>query len=879
MKTVIAALAAFALVLAGGSEYAMAAHDDFEVVTTVGYDNQAQEGAYVPFHISVQNKGKDFTGTVQVIIPSGVNGENVMYEKDASISSGSTKTVTLTVPIETTSNRSKIRIVNKKGKELWSDYFKYNSRSLIDTVNIGVFSDDFSALSYMSSQELMGLSSLTTKLFEMSADEYTGDWRELDMLDVIVISNYSTDLLSQEQLQGLSYWVKEGGLLMVSTGSTASKTLASLNGEIFVATTDSLEKKETKLGLTIADRTAYLTQMYDNNMNYGQGLLPDLLQKYPGVNWNNQIYFENSMQAWLQQHYSDYPYAEVNVLDVDLKGATTDYMAETKDGNSFKIAQSYAYGNGYILLTGVDFTQNPLPGYKGSGDFFLHLIESSIGSNLYSAALDNSYGYYSNNSTNYYSVFSQLKTVKVPSILLFAVLVLAYVISVPIVYGIVKKKKGAKKVWTALPILFVFFAVIIYLAGFPTRMLRPELRNASFWRVEQNGRIAETKCSTIILPNNKGAKIGFAPQYVVSLYDNNFSYWGGNNSADLDKYSVGIKAAADAYNVEIVKNTALDSKDFLLEDYLHNEGTLDCDIYTDTNSIAGTITNSLGYTLNDTIVVCSKGVFRVGDIPSGSSVTISNPEMIRPSNSGYGSPYGGLGYYLYGSDYEDIFQEKETQFTNFLLGDITTNRKNYQLRKSMLDYVFENELVGYSDAIVIGFPDVKLDTVQSTTKFKETDNAILTKITPLNASAQGGTYRELPYTKDMVYSSDPAGNIYFDVASNSTNPPMIVSNTKEAYVNVNLPKDVKEITLRFDTYYYNSFSGDIYFYNFDTDSFDNVTGTDYMTSYASNNSMAREDFPQYFKEEGGQCQMILMFSPSSTYMEFSLPTLLYLEEN
>ena len=231
----------FCLILSGvlalsGVIPALAAKDSnsFLVSVTYGFENKVEYGCYVPVNITVENNGDNFEGRVQLIIPqpfSEYESKSFMYEKDLSLAAGTSKTVSLTIPASSTLKAMTVRIVNGKEKVLYKKDFSVLGLTGINSINIGVLSDDFSALSYLSGRSLYFSSdnkSIDTRICELSSESFPDDSKALDMMDFILITNYSTDKLSTEQLNALGQWVNNGGTLILGTGSTAGKVLSGL---------------------------------------------------------------------------------------------------------------------------------------------------------------------------------------------------------------------------------------------------------------------------------------------------------------------------------------------------------------------------------------------------------------------------------------------------------------------------------------------------------------------------------------------------------------------------------------------------------------------------------------------------------------------------
>ncbi|MBP5529010.1 MAG: hypothetical protein J6X80_03070 [Lachnospiraceae bacterium] len=240
---------------------------DFEVSLNAGYGQKVLLGYGAPFEITVTNKNtSNFEGCLQLIIP-GFSNNNILYEEDIALGAGETKTVQIVAGIPIPAEFVNIRMTNKRYKVLWSDLQKINVSKTKNDIRVGVLSDDFSALGYMDRVHFLSDAARYTSLVELSAADFPVNFAALDMLDVILISDFSTDLLTKEQMNALNLWVKKGGLLVIGTGSTANKTLSGLYGNLLNEKVTATTSQETTLGLATEDYS-YISQIGSGTNSY-----------------------------------------------------------------------------------------------------------------------------------------------------------------------------------------------------------------------------------------------------------------------------------------------------------------------------------------------------------------------------------------------------------------------------------------------------------------------------------------------------------------------------------------------------------------------------------------------------------------------------------
>lgn len=244
----IFALCALYLVHIGSNEaYAKASKEQFEIGVSYGYNDKIQGRAASPYRFIVQNNGGNFEGSLQLLV-YGNDKDVVMYEKSIAIAAGQKKKVSLVADNATYTKYATVKMVDKKGKTVYSEPFKLDVLNNLDEVNVGILSDDFMSFAYLSGSSFDILKGYTTHIYELDETSIIGDAKEFEMLDAIIICDYSTDKLSSKQMDAIMEWTKKGGLLIVSAGSTYAKTFSGLKDRIPWLTKGTLEKKAIDFG-------------------------------------------------------------------------------------------------------------------------------------------------------------------------------------------------------------------------------------------------------------------------------------------------------------------------------------------------------------------------------------------------------------------------------------------------------------------------------------------------------------------------------------------------------------------------------------------------------------------------------------------------------
>ena len=743
--------------------------DRFSVNLGYGYGNNLEINAYAPFYVDVTNLGGNFEGAVQIIVP-GRDNNNIMYEKEISIQQGATKRVEMVAFVEILTRQVNVRIVNSNGKVIWEKLQNCSTLSDLRKVNVGILSDDYSALGYMDHQPFTSYSSLTTQIYELNADTLQTDWHAFDMLDVIVISDFSTDLLSDAQINALSLWVNDGGLLMVGTGSTANKTLANLNSNLFNVTTQGLKTYNTKFGLSIADydygyvqnnyyspyddydytlafeenydeMREYLEEEYLDDFcnDYGYSSDTDTWDSYMEDDFYYFCFYEfyDTYLEYLAGSGSDagsevskYSYVKADILQMSLAedaDSAVTFYGEEESGRSYDLAYAVTRGDGYILLCGADFTKTPLSNYDGNDEMFIHFVESLIGQKCYDDSQsysDYSYGYYSSygyssNDISYYQddILEGIDSATVPPTLIYIGILFLYTVAILVLYLVMRSKKKTMKLWVIYPVMAMGVAILIYCIGFSTRIHRPIMNAVTL--LQPNGTaVNQVTYASVTVPRNKEYTIGFNPEQGVEYITDDSYYYFDEEEIDLSEYSVGYKYGYESTDISVGNLEAMGSAHFKMLAVNTDNRNVNLQpsnakspyiLLNTTGEPNVTVTNEFGCKLEHAGIIIDGVLYYIGDMENGESVDGSDMEK---EPIGYDIYSDGLGSGM-------MKDESSKSWLGFVFGSINGSYDEYLCRlrvlNSISDYCDRNKVV-----IFVAFPTEEVATeLQGNTNYNE----------------------------------------------------------------------------------------------------------------------------------------------------------------
>lgn len=186
-----------------------------------------QEGDRYVMQVTVENSGEDFTGTAQVIF--GASYDNCAYNTEIVLPAQGKKQFTITVPekaADTVYGICQLNFLNEKGSVVQSIPMRDVFNDFFSGIPVGILSDHYSDLSFMDvGGELFYIRGINypMELVELDNDNLAG---YLDGLYFLVIDQFNTSALSDENIQAVQDWVRDGGWLIIGTGAYAEQTLS-----------------------------------------------------------------------------------------------------------------------------------------------------------------------------------------------------------------------------------------------------------------------------------------------------------------------------------------------------------------------------------------------------------------------------------------------------------------------------------------------------------------------------------------------------------------------------------------------------------------------------------------------------------------------------
>lgn len=605
----------------------------------LGFDGYYKIGNYAPFYFEIDNKLKDINGELQVELPDEMNNLTV-YSMQINLPNNSTKKFVMNIPINRFVSKLQVNIVEGKNK-VFTRSIRIDPGSNMETLGLGILSDDYESMKYINKIPTNNNSQFSTRTVVLNENLITENVDILKNFNVLVINNYDTSKLSQEQYGAIKSWVMDGGMLLIGTGPSHSKTLAIFKDDFITGEIGELSTISTK-------------QLY----NIAQGSASG-----------------QSMQ--------------ISALSLNLKDSTT-VAAE----GSFPLVSKIDKGNGSVAVAAFDFGLEPLSSWVGRAGFAEKLLQKLL-PNLYNNPYYNKDIYMNNNM---YAVDNSLRNIpelpKAKTLNLVIVLFAYILIVAPVSYLILKKLDKREWMWLTVPIASLIFAFIIYTTGFGTRLNEPIVNVINVVEFGSNGSAIPKSFAGVFTPNKSNIRVEAADDMGIKpIMLNIYDHYGPmpNPDENREKQVVTKVTVSPKTVVEFYKTSVWSMKTLVLNNKESITGKFDIKINHSKNAYQGSITNNSGFDLQECYIATSNQVIDIGPIKNGETIELKNTQ----------GKYYSYPYEMITAIYKDPYQGRKPG-QKFTAQEIEEFRKSFQKRQ-MMEYYLMGGGQGIKGAKLIGW--------------------------------------------------------------------------------------------------------------------------------------------------------------------------------
>lgn len=199
-----------------------------------GFRNTAKTGRALPFDIKLTNNtGEDINGGELVVsMPGnmdvstqGAEPVTVRYRYDVSIASGGTEDVRTTISVPDGGDEITASLYNAAHELIGEKKTQIRlSAASGSELLIGVLSRKPDKLTYFKNISISN-TGVRTRTVDLDPEDLAETVSGYDQLDMLLVSNFDTDKISEEAIVAISQWVDNGGVLCIGTGGSVKAAL------------------------------------------------------------------------------------------------------------------------------------------------------------------------------------------------------------------------------------------------------------------------------------------------------------------------------------------------------------------------------------------------------------------------------------------------------------------------------------------------------------------------------------------------------------------------------------------------------------------------------------------------------------------------------
>lgn len=547
-----------------------------------GYGNSAKGGRCLPMDVTFSGADQALDGTAEILTRQS-DGEIYSYRYPVSVAESGETTEHYVIPLGVGSNEIAVRLLDESGGVQAVKTVQLNISTAAPELFVGILSDDPDSLSYFNSASV-NYGQMRTRAVTLDSETFPSDRTELDMMDVIVVSDYNVSDLSVAQTRALMQWMRDGGVLMLGTGEHVDETLGIFAPEFL----DDMYADPEEMELDMAENESMDTP--------GSSLIT------------------------------------LSIVDFTLHGGNTVLSAD-----STPLIQTAGKGQGVLAVASFDFVD--LADYASSHSSLVDLMLTRVlGNTRLDDLASEAYG---TEHEEYWSAQSLIDSGTpglLPNPVVFGGFLLFYVILIgPVLYLVLKRRRLSIHYRKAAAAFGVLATALTALFTSQTRF-RDTFYSYARVREASEDTLNETTYLNLRNPYNgryQAELSGDVEIKPLTASENRGRLDGvtGDETADVVITDSGSRQEISANN-----DTAFSSRYFLLRSGRENpdgEGfTGDLTIFGD--SCSGEITNSFPYAVTNAAVLLYGEMIPLGTLEAGETVNIDEQILYHiPLNNTY----------------------------------------------------------------------------------------------------------------------------------------------------------------------------------------------------------------------------------------------------
>ena len=629
------------LVFFSGAErgYAAAApREPLEMEVSYGFNDTAKGDRYLKVTVLLNNREtEDFSGTLEILTTES-SLDVYRYDYPVIVEGEKKLKKELYIPLGIGTEQMYVSVSDGGGNEVLKRRLKLNIGRDVSECFVGVLSDTPESLQYMDEVGIQ-YGSVKTRLVLLEAVTAPDNELGYDQLDLVVVSDYDLNRLTEKQHKALSRWVDKGGTLLVGGGGRYRESLGRFAREHLVPPYSEPRISEVNLGMEYAQNApqdAVLPLMCaDVNLKNGSTLIPG--EGFPLLSYVHQKKGRIVVAAFSLGDVSDFCESRPSFLEKIL----TQTLGETKT-NELSQMEFYGFSSLYFSVQGLINT----------GD-----------------------------------------TGRLPNVLLYTAVIGVYLLLIgPGIYLYLKKREIHRYYMGGVALCAVLFTGIMYVLGIGTRFREPFFTYATILDTSGEG-AEEVTYINVRSPYNKTYSISLRPEYTVRPVTKSYYYDSMmmQRFTGEEDYKTCLTLLPDRTEIRVRDTVAFTPKLFMLSKQVERTRPMGIDGTAELfgGELSGTIVNHFEEPLEDAALILYGKAVYLGDLEPGQEVELSQlPAYNYPLSHTY-----SLSQMITGAD---RFEEADVTDPEYMKAQERSRLLSFYLDSSLRDYFSDARLVAFA---------------------------------------------------------------------------------------------------------------------------------------------------------------------------------------
>lgn len=547
---------------------ALAQEDSFQLKVVAGYDGTVIDGAIVPLWVTISNEGdQPVSGNLCTDVCKSESTYDIQ-QLPVEIAPGETREILLEV--QPMFGQQTFRVwLERDGEELAWCSFEATRIVETRTLVMGVLSKDgvlTEALAVRSGRDVLGREEVITPV-SLDGQNFPTNVRLAKAFGVMVIDQFDVSTLAQAQQRALEDWLRQGGIVLLGTGSSQANSL---------------------------DWFANLTGVQAAAQSVKADVLGAIMD-YVKVSGKSEVVTLTDAR----------PLTGGQALAID-EGSTMLASSPVGDGLVLTCAASLS---GYALLNAAEteaIWQRTL--IQTDADRYNDLFQSMR----------------SRNAQYIKSLMLNTKIQDEMGILPAAWLLAAYVLVAGFgLYIVFRKRDRSKMLWLMIPVVSVIAVAAMGFLGASMGMNKPSVSSMHVTHYDEDGNVTTEEQAHIGYAGQERAVISAAGEVPVERYESGYFYRYGSDNVERhlrDRVTLG-----DHPSLELKGEATWLTRDLVIGSERAPQGSVEATAYMEEDGLHAEIVNNTDALLEDAILLTNLGFVQLGDIPAGGTASTAMP--------------------------------------------------------------------------------------------------------------------------------------------------------------------------------------------------------------------------------------------------------------